>query len=127
MARPELPPPIPLWQAMEFARRLVALRHDQGLTQQALADRAELHPTLIRRYETGKVQPSIDALKRLALALSVSTDQLLFDEAERQVPDDLRLQLEATSRLTPEGRQIVRQVIRGLLASQEITRLANSA
>lgn len=71
--------------------------------------------------------PSRDALTRIALALNVSTDQLLFDETERQVPDDLRLQPEATSRLSPEGRQIVRQVIRGLLASQEISRLANSA
>jgi transcriptional regulator with XRE-family HTH domain len=36
---------------MEFAERLVAQRKQQGLTQQALADRAELHVSQIRRYE----------------------------------------------------------------------------
>lgn len=120
-------PPIPLWADMDFAHRLAALRREQGLTQQALADRTDIHATLIRRYEAGKVQPSLDALRKLALALNVSADQLLFDPEERQLPDDLRFQLEASSRLTPEGRQIIRQIIRGLLANQEITRFANSA
>jgi transcriptional regulator with XRE-family HTH domain len=112
---------------MEFAHRLAAIRRDQGLTQQALADRTEIHVTLIRRYEGGKVTPSIDALRRIALALSVSADELLFDPVERGPSDDLRLQLEAASRLDPAAKEIVREVIRGLIANQEIRRLAASA
>jgi transcriptional regulator with XRE-family HTH domain len=93
--------PAHILDAMEFAERLVALRKEQGLTQQVLADRADIHVSQVRRYEGGNSTPTLDALKRIAIALSVSSDQLLFDEHERGPDDDLRLQFEATIRLTP--------------------------
>jgi transcriptional regulator with XRE-family HTH domain len=117
-------PPLTFSPEMAFAERLVELRKQQGLTQQALADRTDIHVTLIRRYEAGKTQPSLDPLKRIAIALSVSADQLLFDEDERGPTDDLRLQFEATQRLSDEERQTVRQVLQGLLLAHEARRLA---
>jgi transcriptional regulator with XRE-family HTH domain len=116
--------PAHILDAMEFAERLVALRKEQGLTQQALADRAELHVSQIRRYEGGNATPTLDALKRIAIALSVSSDQLLFDEHERGPDDDLRLQFEATTRLTPDEKQIVKRVLQGLLLTHEAHRWA---
>ena len=83
-------PPIPFPADMTFAERLITLRKQHGLTQQALADRAEIHVTLLRRYEAGKTQPNIDTLRRIALALTISADLLLFDENERGPTDDLR-------------------------------------
>ena len=64
--------------AMAFPQRLVELRKQQGLTQQALADRADIHVTLLRRYEAGKTRPGLDALRKIAVALHVSADLLLF-------------------------------------------------
>lgn len=109
---------------MTFAERLVALRKQHGLTQQALADRADIHVTLLRRYEAGKTQPNIDTLRRIALALSISADLLLFDEDERGPSDDLRLQFEATQRLSDEEKQTVRRVLEGLLLAHEAKRWA---
>jgi hypothetical protein len=48
---------------------------------------------------------ALDALRRLALALGVTTDQLVFEEGEREVADELRLQVEAISRFDPEDRK----------------------
>lgn len=48
----------------------------------------------------------MDALRRIALALGVTTDQLVFEEGEREVPDELRLQFEAISRFDPEDRKV---------------------
>ena len=42
---------------MNFPTRLIQIRKAQGLTQQALADAAELHISQIRRYETGVANP----------------------------------------------------------------------
>jgi transcriptional regulator with XRE-family HTH domain len=109
---------------MTFAERLVALRKQYGLTQQALADRAEIHVTLLRRYEGGKTQPNIDTLRRIALALSISADLLLFDEDERGPSDELRLQFEATQRLTDEEKTTVKRVLEGLLLAHEARRWA---
>ena len=55
---------------MAFAERLVQLRKERGLTLQALGEVAEVHWTQIRRYETGGAQPTLEVLKRLAVALS---------------------------------------------------------
>jgi transcriptional regulator with XRE-family HTH domain len=109
---------------MAFAQRLTELRKQHNLTQQALAELADLHVTLIRRYEAGKTQPGLDALRRIAVALSVSTDMLLFDEHERGPSDDLRLQFEAINRLNDDEKRLVREVIESILLRHEARRWA---
>ena len=47
----------------------------------------------------GQAQPSLDVLKKMALALHVSTDFFLFNEHERVPSEDLALQLEAMSQM----------------------------
>lgn len=69
----------------------------------------------VKRYEAGSAQPSIDGLKKLARAFSVSTDWLLFEDAERGTDEGLRLQFEAMSQLTPEEKDVARAVLEGLL------------
>ena len=117
-------PPIPFPVDVTFAERLTALRKQHGLTQQALADRAEIHVTLLRRYEAGKTQPNIDTLRRIALALSISADLLLFDEHERGPADELRAQFEATQRLSDDEKTTVKRVLEGLLLAHEAKRWA---
>src|SRR5580658_10263503 len=84
---------------MDFPERLAALRKEQGLTQQALAERVGIHVSQLRRYEGGGAQPTLDVIRRLAVALSVSADQLVFDTDERGPTPDLRLHLEAIQHL----------------------------
>ena len=105
---------------MDFAHRL---RKQKGLTQQALADRVGLHVSQVCRYEAGDSQPNLDALRNLAIALSVST--LVFDEAERGPDDDLRLAFEATSRLDTDERTMVKQLIEAVLLKHEAKRWAS--
>nr|WP_322778625.1 helix-turn-helix transcriptional regulator [Frankia sp. Cas4] len=47
-----------------------------------------MHVTQLRRYEAGTNQPTLDVLRSPAIALSVSTDALVFEPGERG-PDDL--------------------------------------
>lgn len=112
--------------AMDFAHRLATLRRDRALTQQALADRVGIHVSQVRRYEAGGSQPTLDVLRNIAIALSVSTDALAFDEAERGPEDDLRLQFEAVARLDDDEKQVVRTVIEGILLKHEARRWAAS-
>lgn len=112
---------------MDFAQRLVALRKERGLTQQALAGRVGIHVSNIRRYEAGTSQPTLDVLRNLALALTTSADSLLFESDERGPEDDLRLQFEATTRLDDEGKALVKALIEGVLLRQEARRWATAA
>lgn len=76
---------------------------------------------LIRRYEGGVSQPAVDVLKRLAIALSVSADALLFDEYERGPDDDLRLQFEALSAMSPEEKQVAKAVLEAMIVKNQVT------
>jgi len=106
--------PMPLY-AMSFSQRMIALRRERGLTQQAFADATGIHVQQIKRYEANTSQPSADALKKIAKCFGVTTDWLLFEETERGPDDDLRLQFEAMSQLTPEEKEVARAVLEGLL------------
>ncbi len=74
-----------------------------------------MHISQIRRYEGGQSQPTLDAIRKLAVALSVSADMLLFEKDERGPDDDLRLQFEAASRLDPEEKNVIRSVIESIV------------
>lgn len=100
---------------LKFYERIIALRKERGLTQQALAGLVEMHISQIRRYESGQSQPTLDAIRKLAVALSVSADMLLFAQDERGPDDDLRLQFEAASRLNPEEKNVIRSVIESIV------------
>jgi transcriptional regulator with XRE-family HTH domain len=86
---------------MDFGERLAALRKEKGLTQQALAELINLHVIQVRRYESGASQPTLDVIRRLAVALQVSADVLIFGADERGPDGDLRLQFEAISKFAP--------------------------
>lgn len=109
---------------MAFQQRLAALRKQKGLTQLALAEDVGVHVSQIRRYEAGESAPTLDVLRKLAIALSVSADALVFDQDERGPDDDLRLQFEATNRLSPDEKHVVRTVIESILLSHEAKRWA---
>ena len=55
---------------MAFAETLADLRRSRGLTQVALAERAGVNVSQLRKYEAGGSEPSLSALRRLAVALS---------------------------------------------------------
>jgi transcriptional regulator with XRE-family HTH domain len=97
---------------VNFHERLVLFRKERGLTQQALADMVAMHFSQIRRYESGQSQPTLDAIRKLAVSLGVSADMLLFAQNERGPDEDLKLQFEAASRLDPEEKNVIRSVIR---------------
>jgi len=60
-----------------FIMRLRQLRADRGLTQEALAKKAELSRVYVARLETGKQDPTLTTLTKLAKALRVKLTALL--------------------------------------------------
>ncbi|WP_415840561.1 helix-turn-helix domain-containing protein [Roseateles saccharophilus] len=108
------PPP-----TTHFPARLIQIRRQALMTQQALADAAGVHVNQIKRYEAGNAQPTLEALVGLARALHVSLDQLVFGETERGPSDDLRLQFEAVSHMADEDRRIVKALLEGMIVKYQ--------
>ncbi len=107
---------------MSLPAQLIALRKERGLPQQQMADTIGIHVNSLKKYETGQAQPSLDVLKKIALALNVSTDFLLFEKHERGPSDELALQFEAVSQLPGEEQRIVMEVLESLIIKYQARR-----
>ncbi len=107
---------------MSFPERLSATRKKKNLTQKELAELVNIHVAQIQRYESSSSQPTLDVIRKLAIALSVTADTLVFDEDERGADDDLKLQFEAISKFEPEEKKIVKTVLDSLILKHEAKR-----
>lgn len=118
--------PFPRFRRMAFPQALVQLRRAKSMSQQALADATGIHVTQIKRYEGGSAQPSMEGLKKMALALDCATDALVFDPSERPIADDLQRQFEAISKLPEAERAIARVLLEGLILKHDAGRWERS-
>ena len=104
--------------AMDFSDRLAQLRRERGLTQVQLAARVGVHPSQLHRYEAGTAQPTLEVIRSMCLALSVSADSLLFsDDARALVEDRLRSALEQAVYLSEHEQVVVAEVIEAFVVA----------
>lgn len=112
-----------------FAQRLKALRKQKNLSQTDLGQLAELHYTHIGRFERGTSRPSGDTLKRLADALSVTSDYLLdgaADEAAKARFEDRELlrQFQEVEQLPDDDKNVVKKLLDAFLTKKHLQALA---
>jgi transcriptional regulator with XRE-family HTH domain len=104
---------------MSFPRRLAETRKQKGLSQEALGELVGLAKLQIYRYEKGASQPTLEVLKRLAIALNTSLDALVFDEHERDPSDDLRLRFELIQQMSEQDQQAIKSVLDGMILKHQ--------
>ncbi|MCP3942982.1 MAG: helix-turn-helix transcriptional regulator [Chloroflexi bacterium] len=73
---------------MELSEKIKHLRKERGVTQKELAERAGLNSKLISKYETGRLNPKLENITKIAEALDISTDYF-FESGG--VPDSERI------------------------------------
>lgn len=112
---------------MTFPKRLARIRKERGLTQQALASETGVHVTQIQRYEWGNSQPTLDVLRKLAIALGVDSDTLVFGKDERGPHhSELRLKFEAVESLDEDDQRVIVSLIDAYLKKRRLEELAAS-
>jgi transcriptional regulator with XRE-family HTH domain len=75
----------------QFRARLVLLRNAKGLKQEQLSERIGRAYNYVSRIETGRIKTvPYDVLAKLALALDVTLDDLLFVEGLTESPEEIK-------------------------------------
>lgn len=89
-----------------YATRIKALRLDQGMSQEDLAEAVAISQNQISRYERGANDPTGDVLIALARVLNTSTDYLLgvIDDPSPHITNE---------DLSPTERQVIAAMRRG--------------
>ena len=83
------------------------------MTQEELAEKAEISVHHLGFLERGQAKPSLDTLERLAEALGVRTEELFqLPKSTRQDPDALVRQItDQLKRCSPEGLRFLHPLI----------------
>ncbi|MGC9369289.1 MAG: helix-turn-helix domain-containing protein [Paracoccaceae bacterium] len=58
------------------SRNIQRIRREKGLSQEEVAHRADIHQTYLSGVETGKRNPSILVVERIAKALGVDVSEI---------------------------------------------------
>jgi transcriptional regulator with XRE-family HTH domain len=88
----------------KLAKRIRDLRKLKRMSQEVLAERATLHPSLIGKMERGEINPTIISLEKIAKAFNISLAELL------SFPDDRHI-LDADTLLLDKSIEILKQII----------------
>jgi transcriptional regulator with XRE-family HTH domain len=110
---------------MKTGEKIKLLRKEKGWSQKELAKATGLNWTIINRYENEKAFPNSDSLIKLAKALGVTTDFLLFEDAPRArriaIKDPDLYEKFLVIEKMPEGdREAVRRVLDGLIVRNKL-------
>ena len=69
-----------------LGQRLARIRKERGLTQKDVAERTGLIQTLVSDYERGRLRLAADMIVRFAVALGITTDELLQPKERQAAP-----------------------------------------
>lgn len=108
-----------------FGKRLTAAREAKNLTKQKLGELVSVHHSQIGRYEKGEASPAAEVLKKIANALSVSTDYLMngttADLAAENINDKTLInQFNRISQLSDDNKSVVSKLIDAFIFQQEM-------
>ncbi|MGD0884077.1 MAG: RstR family transcriptional repressor [Thermodesulfovibrionales bacterium] len=113
---------------MAFGKNLSRFRKEKGLTQGDLVKRSGVAISQIRRYEADKSSPTLDVITRLAKALGVSIDELVFDKAtgiaaSKIMDRELLEQFEMVSALDEDEREAVKKILEGVIVKHQVNKM----
>ena len=90
---------------MKTGEIIRTIRKEQGLSQIELAQKAGIAVNSVRLYESGKREPKIGSLRRIAQALGVDVYSLAdFDTASQLLEGSMNAKLE---RLSPKEQSLI--------------------
>jgi len=110
---------------MTFGTKLKKLRIEKGLSQAALEAISGVNCKLLSKYENERIVPSADTLRKIAEALQISSDYLIFNNAPKDGISTLRdLELfekfKEVEGMSVENRNMIKNIIDALLIKSKV-------
>jgi len=110
---------------MTLGQKLRALRAEKGLSQTALEEISGVNSKLLSKYENERIVPTADTLRKIAQALQISADYLIFENAPKngvsQLVDlELFEKFQEVERMPVENRTMIKNMIDALIIKSKV-------
>jgi len=110
---------------MTLGQKLRTLRAEKGLSQAALEAISGVNSKLLSKYENERIVPTADTLRKIAQALQISSDYLIFENAPKSGISQLRdLELfekfQEVERMPVENRTMIKNMIDALIIKSKV-------
>ena len=99
-----------------IGKRVKSLRREKLLTQEGLAEKADLNPKYLSSLELGKENPTLDTLLKLSKALKVELSDIFILEHEQENIRQLKKSISTLIKeANPEKLKITAKLVRAIL------------
>lgn len=110
---------------MTLGAKLKKLRAEMGLSQAAFEAISGVNCKLLSKYENERIVPTADNLRKIAEALQISSDYLIFDNAPKDgisTLKDLELfeKFKEVENMSLENRTMIKNMIDALLIKSKV-------
>ena len=119
--------------AKELGLKITSARKMKRLTQRELAEKLNVHPSMVTHWEKGQTFPRGKSLESIAQALDLSTPQLFelkptADPRSQFLQDDIEMKrsLELLALMGEEDRKLVKQMIAALAFRHQVQSLGQA-
>ena len=110
---------------MAFDKNLKELRTKKGFSQEVFSNMIDVHVTNLSKYERGLTMPSLEVVEKMANALEVSLDELVYgseaEKAQKTIIDtELLTMFTKAQLLEEEDRKCVKSLLKAFLFQKDI-------
>ncbi|MDY6990612.1 MAG: helix-turn-helix transcriptional regulator [Thermodesulfobacteriota bacterium] len=110
---------------MTLGEKIKQLRREKGFSQSALEKRSGVNAKLLSKYETGRIIPTADTLRKIAEGLEISADYLLFDNVPKNglsPINDLELfeKFKEVETMDSENRDMIKSLIDAVIIKTKV-------
>ena len=108
--------------SVELGKRIKLLRSEKSISQEELAKKIGVHTNHLSRYERDLTSPSIDVVIKMADALDVSIDFLIFGDMKPELSDrDLVSLFGKVELLTDRQKETVKDFLSAFVLKADLT------
>jgi len=110
---------------MTLGKKIKELRAEKGLSQAALEELSGVNSKLLSKYENERIVPTADTLRKIAEALQISSDYLIFENAPKngisQLHDlELFEKFRLVEQMAPENRIMIKNLIDAVIIKSKL-------
>lgn len=107
-----------------IGERLFSTRRARGLSQEELGQKVHISKRMIAHYESAQGDPTIETLKKLAVALNVTVSYLTGESTQKVIKEEIspkvRRHLEKLQKLPLRDQKTVMRMVDGLAAENGV-------